>query len=150
MRQPAHMVTPVAAERTALSEVAEAGRDPEGDKGGRVSKSQFVERPTSRSIRLDAREPDHLAPLLGLVGKEFAEIGWRAEHHGAAKVSKSRLDLAICKAGVDPTVELVRDVGGGSLRGANTEPSGRFVAWQEIANRRDVRKSLPTRRRGYS
>src|SRR5215831_2949652 len=31
----------------------------------------------SRSFRLDARELDHLGPLLGFVGNEFTEIGGR-------------------------------------------------------------------------
>src|SRR5262245_33445304 len=55
----------------------------------------------SRSFRLDARELDHLGPLLGFVGNEFPEIGGRERDHGAAEVGKPRLDLGISKAGVD-------------------------------------------------
>ena len=36
------------------------------------------------SLRLDAREPDNLAPLLGLVSDEFAEVGGRARNHRRA------------------------------------------------------------------
>ena len=28
------------------------------------------------SLRLDARELDHLGPLLGVVGDKLAEVGW--------------------------------------------------------------------------
>src|SRR5262245_51359226 len=109
--------------------------------------SQFIKRPAVRSIRLDVCKLDHLAPLLGLVRNELAEIGRRARHHGAAEASKLRLDLAIGEAGVDLSVEHVDDAGGGSFRGAKAKPSVRFVAWQEITNCRDVRESLPARRR---
>lgn len=36
------------------------------------------------SLRLDAREPDNLAPLLGLVSDEFPEVGGRARNHRRA------------------------------------------------------------------
>ena len=42
------------------------------------------------SLRLDVGGPDHLAPLFGFVGDEFAEFARRARKHGAAKVSKAR------------------------------------------------------------
>src|SRR5262245_38627345 len=57
--------------------------------------------PIRGSVRLDARELDHLGPLLGFLGNEFPEIGGRERDHGAAEVGKPRLDLGISKAGVD-------------------------------------------------
>src|SRR5262245_35662280 len=57
--------------------------------------------PIRGSVRLDARELDHLGPLLGFLGNEFPEIGGRERDHGAAALGKPRLDLGISKAGVD-------------------------------------------------
>src|SRR5262249_11195243 len=57
--------------------------------------------PIRGSVRLDARELDHLAPLLRFLGNEFPEIGGRERDHGAAEVGKPRLDFGISKAGVD-------------------------------------------------
>jgi hypothetical protein len=36
----------------------------------------------SRSLRLDVRRPDHLAPLLGFLRDELAEFGGRADQNG--------------------------------------------------------------------
>ena len=58
------------------------------------------------SVRLRAREFDHLGPLLGFLGDELAEIGRRAGHHRAAQVSKPRLDLGIGETGVDLSLSL--------------------------------------------
>src|SRR5262249_59739891 len=54
--------------------------------------------PIRGSVRLDARELDHLAPLLRFLGNEFPEIGGRERDHGAAEVGKPRLDFGITKA----------------------------------------------------
>jgi hypothetical protein len=40
-----------------------------------------------RSVRLDVRRPDHLAPLLGFLGNELSEIGGRACKDRVAQVS---------------------------------------------------------------
>src|SRR5262249_36611414 len=53
------------------------------------------------SPRLDAGRPDPLAPLLGFLGNELAEVGGRAGKHGAAQFNKPRLQLGIGKGGVD-------------------------------------------------
>src|SRR5215469_18113899 len=37
------------------------------------------------SLRLDVGRPDHLAPLLGFVGHELAEVGGRARKHRPAQ-----------------------------------------------------------------
>src|SRR5262249_52936670 len=59
-------------------------------------------RPGSRgSLRLDAREPHHLGPLLGFRGDEAAKVGGRARNHCTAQIGKPRLDFGISKAGVD-------------------------------------------------
>jgi hypothetical protein len=43
------------------------------------------------SLRFDARELDHLGPLFGLGGDEFAEIGRREGKLSATFVGKPRL-----------------------------------------------------------
>src|SRR5262245_10449865 len=53
---------------------------------------------TAVSVRLDVGRPDHLAPLLGFVGDELAEIGGRADKRRASKVGKPRLYLGIGEA----------------------------------------------------
>src|SRR5262249_54274579 len=58
-------------------------------------------------FRLDVGRPDHLAPLFGLVGDEFAEVGGRARERLAPQVGKPRLHLWIGEARVDLRVELV-------------------------------------------
>src|SRR5215831_4839940 len=42
-------------------------------------------------LRLDVGSPDHLAPLLGFVGDQLAELGRRPREHYAPQVGKSRL-----------------------------------------------------------
>jgi len=63
-------------------------------------------------FRLDVGRPDHLAPLLGFVGNELAEVGWRAGHLNAALIGKLRLQLGISKAGVDLPIKRLDNVGG--------------------------------------
>jgi|307.fasta_scaffold21668_2 hypothetical protein len=58
-------------------------------------------------LHLDVGRPDHLAPLLGIVGDEFAEVGGRARERLAPQVGKPRLHLGIGEARVDLRVELV-------------------------------------------
>src|SRR4029077_12053118 len=63
----------------------------------------------SRSVRLDARELDNLAPLLGLGGEEFAELGGRHRHRVAAQILELALERGIGEARGDGGVELVDD-----------------------------------------
>ena len=75
------------------------------------------------SLRLDVGRPDHLAPLLGFVGDELAEVGGRKREHVATQFGKPRLHLGIGEAGVDFPVELFDDLGGRVL-GAPTPNQG--------------------------
>jgi hypothetical protein len=45
-----------------------------------------LSRDVAGSLQLDFGGPDHLAPLLGVVGNEFAELGGRTAKHRAAQV----------------------------------------------------------------
>src|SRR5262249_48836802 len=59
------------------------------------------------SVCLDIGRSDHLAPLLGFVGDELAEVAGRARKHSATKVGKARLHLGVGEGGVDFAIELV-------------------------------------------
>src|SRR5580700_10710081 len=74
---------------------------------------------STRSLRLDVRELDHLGPFLGFVGNELAEIGRRASEWHGAQSGKPRLQCGIGEAGIDLLVELVDDVDGRALRRAD-------------------------------
>src|SRR5215813_13251841 len=47
--------------------------------------------PLAVSLRLDAGELDHLAPLLGFVRDQLAEVGGRARQRRTPHVGKARL-----------------------------------------------------------
>src|SRR5712671_4066648 len=100
------------------------------------------------SFRFDARELGHLGPLLGFVGKELAEIGRRAGKYRAAGQFKVRLDLRIDESGVDLFVELIDNLGGRVLGGAEAIEHTCLKVGDEFAYGRDVRKCVRTRRRG--
>src|SRR5262252_3676814 len=80
------------------------------------------------SIRLRAGELDHLAPLLGFIGDQLAEILWRAWNDGRAEAGKRRLQLGIGEARIDLAVEQVDDVSGRVPRCADAVPRTRLVA----------------------
>jgi hypothetical protein len=46
-------------------------------------------------LRLDVGGADHLAPLLGFIGDQLAEIGWRECEHDSVHVGKPRFDLGV-------------------------------------------------------
>src|SRR5262245_33491605 len=89
------------------------------------------------SLRFDVRELDHLAPLLGFVGKELAVVGGRARNRSAALFGKPRLDLRIGEARVDLTIELVDDFGRRVLGGAKSQPSACLISGHKIAHDRN-------------
>src|SRR5262249_58789518 len=59
------------------------------------------------SVRLDARELDHLAPLLDFFGDQLAEGGRRAWECGGSPLGKPRLHIGIRKRRDGPRVALV-------------------------------------------
>ena len=62
------------------------------------------------SVGLDARELDHLGPLLGIVGDKSAEIGGRTGGiHRCAEIGKPCLHRRIGKGGIYLYVELIND-----------------------------------------
>src|SRR5262249_41560444 len=85
------------------------------------------------SLRLDPRELDDLAPFLGFVGDELAEVGRGARKQRAAQVREARLDLGIGEADVNLLVELLDDLGGRVLGPAHAEPPTCLIARHEVA-----------------
>ena len=63
------------------------------------------------SLRLDAGELDHLAPLLCFGRNMLSELGWRTGKHDGAQVGKLLLDFWVGERGIDLSVELVDDFG---------------------------------------
>ena len=98
-----------------------------------------------RSLRLDARELDHLGPLLGFVGDELAEVGWRTGKHCAAKVGKPRLHPSVGESGIDLLVELVDYLGSRVLGCTKTGPLTRFVARYKFRHSRNLGQVVETR-----
>src|SRR5499427_10269346 len=98
------------------------------------------------SIRLDAGELDHLAPLLDFIRDELAQLGWRARQRRAAKVGQSRLHSGIRERSVDLLAELVDNFGGRAVGSADAVPLARYVAWHEIRHWRNIRQGFRAHR----
>src|SRR4051794_7047834 len=90
------------------------------------------------SVRLRARELDHLGPLLGFLDDELAEVGRRA-WKDCAQLGETRFHLAIGKAGIDFLVERANDLRGRVRRRANAKKCARLEARQKITHGRKVR-----------
>src|SRR5262245_62136904 len=84
------------------------------------------------SLRLDARELDHLAPLIGFVHQEFPEIRRRTREDCDAQIRKPHLDFRISQSRGDLVIKPVNYFGSDALRRADTVPSARLVARQVI------------------
>src|SRR5262245_66534050 len=64
------------------------------------------------SLRLDACELHHLAPLLGFLGDELGEVGGREREYLASEIGQPRLDCGVGVAGIGLPLELVSNFGG--------------------------------------
>src|SRR5262245_35314948 len=80
------------------------------------------------SVCLDARELDHLGPLLRFLSDELPEIGGCTGKHRAAQVGKPRSHLGIGEARIDLRIEFVDDLGGRVLGRAYSIPVASLVA----------------------
>src|SRR5262249_22647567 len=101
------------------------------------------------SVRLDVEGLDHLAPLLGLIGDELAEVGGRTRKHRAAEVSEMGLHLRVVESRVNFLVELVNNLRRCVLGRADAIPLARLVARHELTHGRDVRQHVRARGGGY-
>src|SRR5262249_57177466 len=86
-----------------------------------ATRSNSVPR-AAASLRLDVGCPDHVAPLVGFIGEQLAEVGGRARKYSTSQVSESRLHLRVGEGGVDFHVEPIHDFGGGAFWGAHHRP----------------------------
>src|SRR5262245_24436976 len=75
------------------------------------------------SLRLDVRELHHLAPFLGFLGDQLAELDRRSWQGRTAEVSEAGLHLRVVESRVDLLVELLDDLGRRGLRCADAEPA---------------------------
>src|SRR5215470_9308201 len=105
--------------------------------------------PVSGSLWLDAREPDHLGPLLGFFGNQLLKVGGRSRKGHAADVGKACFDLGVGKPLIDLFVELANDIGWGASRCTDAIPRARLVAWHIVAQGRYVWKRARARGRCY-
>ncbi len=126
-----------------------------GARSARLGTCAFAERAVwnirnseAVSLRLDAGELDHLAPFLGLVGDELAEIGRRAGKRQCPEVRK-RLQRGIGEASIDLPVEPIDDCEGRIFRHAEAEIAARLIAWNEFAHGWNVRQRSRTRQRAH-
>src|SRR5262249_53001921 len=99
-----------------------------------IRRTGFMERGagSAGSICLDACELHHLAPLLGFLGDQLAEVCGRDDKRRASKVGKPRLDLGIGEARVDLLVELVDDLHWRVFGYADAIPVARLIARHEL------------------
>jgi hypothetical protein len=102
--------------------------------------------PGAGSLRLDTRELDHLAPLLGFVGDKLPEVGRRAGKQCAAEIGKPSLDLGVGKSSIDFLVELVDDFGGRVVWRTDAKKRAGLLARHKIADGRQVRQRVKARR----
>src|SRR5262249_36586351 len=84
------------------------------------------------SLRLDARELDHLRPLVDIFGDEPGELVRRIRRHShGAEISEPLFDARIEHRRVGLLVERRDDLFRRALRHAETDPAGRLVALEE-------------------
>src|SRR5262245_44332897 len=76
----------------------------------------------SASFRLDIGGLYYLAPFLGFVGDQLAELGRRSRQRRAAEVGETGLHLRVVESRVDLLVELVDDLGRRGPRYAEAVP----------------------------
>src|SRR5215475_15576942 len=91
---------------------------------GRIRVTGVTEHPLEDALLwLNVGRPDHLAPLLSIVGDKLTEVAGRARKDAAAEVGKPRLDIGIGKASIDLLVEFLDDRGRRALRCADALPA---------------------------
>src|SRR5215831_20076434 len=90
----------------------------------RTERYGILDRVTA-SVCFDVRRPDHLAPLLGFVDDQLAEVSGRTRKHRAAEVSEPRFHVGIGEASVDLLVEFLDYLSRRGLGCAHAPPNAR-------------------------
>jgi hypothetical protein len=85
------------------------------------------------SLGLEAREPDDLAPLLGLVGNELAEVGERGAHEHQAQIRQARRHRGVCEDDVDLRVQEIDNLGGRAFGRTDAPPPAGLVPGKNSA-----------------
>src|SRR4051812_43566775 len=88
--------------------------------------------------RLDVGRPGHLAPLLGFVGDDLAELGRRTAKDAATEIGDAPFHLGIAQCGIDLLVEPVDDVCGRVSWRSDAIPRAGLETRQELAHRREL------------
>src|SRR5262245_30665744 len=89
----------------------------------------------SGSLGLDACELHHLAPLLGFLSDQLAEVSGRARKHRAAEISEPHFHVGVVKARVSFRVELVNNLRRCVFGRADARPPARLVARHKFRRR---------------
>src|SRR5882762_5655138 len=89
-----------------------------------------------QDLELDVGRADDLAPFLGFVGNDLAEVGGRAGNQGATEVGQPDLQLGIGEAGIGFLVQLLDDLVGRFPGPADAIPRARLIARHEFAHGR--------------
>src|SRR5262245_52541513 len=101
--------------------------------------SDVTEYSDSRSIRLDVCELDHLRPLVGIVSNEPPEFRGRTRRQlHASKADDARFDGRVGDGQSNFLAKQINDFGGRISRGTKTNPSTRFVIWDEFSYCRNI------------
>src|SRR5262245_34319952 len=96
---------------------------------------------TAWSLRLDACELDHLAPLLDFIADEFGELARRVRRRRYdAEFDEPLPDPGVVKGSIDQLVERRDDVGRRGRGGAEANPAERLVALEHAVDGRYVRQ----------
>src|SRR5262245_22549848 len=95
-----------------------------------------------RSLRLDARELDHLGPFVGLGCNESAELGGAKNHWDGADIAEPRPDVRRSQPGIDLAVEPFDDLHWRAGGRAETVPGPRLVSRQRLGDGRHVRQHV--------
>src|SRR5262249_18458592 len=85
------------------------------------------------SYRWDVRGSDDVAPLLGFVGDELAELGWCERGRRAAELGDPRVQFGIGETRINLLVDFVDDVGRRAVWGAYPIPRTHLITWDKLA-----------------
>src|SRR5262249_37150616 len=89
------------------------------------------------SLRLDARELDHLGPFVDVFGDELGELVGRVRRHRhGAEIGEPLLDVRVEHRRVGLLVERRDDLARRAPWNAETDPARRLVALEDAVDRR--------------
>src|SRR5262249_48628915 len=116
----------------------------------RLSSAGVTENPLEDALLwLDVGRSDDLAPFLGFLGEELAEIRGRHRQRHSAEVGQPGLYPWFRKGRVDFSVEPIDDFRRTVLGAAEADHKGRFVARQKFADGWEVWQRFGTHGRGH-